>query len=173
MCQSELASYRMTTPPKKPGRKTALSKQQETEIVEMLLRFARRRLPLTQQHLKEAVSFVVSCLSPGERLMLPFKHGGPSDFYLRAFRRRNAEKIKFGRPLSQESKRFAAVNMESLSTHFGTIEKLLNNNEIVASRIFNLDDVGISPNKDASGRLTCKRIMPRRGNQDFVAPLFK
>ena len=139
----------------------------------MLLGFARRGLPLTQQHVKEAVSFVVSCLSPAERLMLPFKHGGPSDVYLRAFRRRHAEKIKFGRPLSQESKRFAAVNMESLSPHFGTIEKLVNDNDMDASRIFNLDEVGISPNKDASRRLACKRIMPRRGNQDFVAPLFK
>ena len=34
--------YRMTTPPQKPGRKTALSRPQENEMVEMLLRFARR-----------------------------------------------------------------------------------------------------------------------------------
>ena len=105
--------------------------------------------------------------------MLPFKHDVPSHVYLGAFRRRHAEKIKFGRPLSQESKRFAVVNIDSLSTHFGTIEKLVNDNDIDASRIFNLDEVGICPNKDASGRLACKNIMPRRGNQDFVAPLFK
>lgn len=164
--------YRMTTPLKKPGKKYALSTKQENHIVQFLLRYAKRRIPLTLEHLREAISSVKATFSPDERMLLPFKKETTSDGYLRASRRRHGDQLKFGRPLMQEAKRFAAVNTETLTTHFATLEKLMSDYSLDEYRIFNLDEVGIFSGKDASGKLVCRRFLPRKGNQDFISANF-
>ena len=120
----------------------------------------------------EAISVVLGKLTPARRLTLPFKRDKPSAGYLRAFRRRHGKVIRFGKPLRQEAKRFRAVNAESLTTHFATIEKLIAEHNIDSSRLFNLDEVGVSPGKDADGQLACRRLMHMSGGQDFITADF-
>ena len=146
--------YRLTTPiRKRPGRKTALTIQEEKCIVDFILRNATKGVPLTQRHLCEAISVALGNVTPARRLTLPFKRDKPSAGYLRAFRRRHGNVIRFGKPLRQEVKRFRATNAESLTTHFATIEKLIAEHKIDSSRLFNLDKVDVSPGKDADGQL--------------------
>ena len=154
--------YRLTTPTRqRPGRKTVLTVQEEQCIVDFILRNATKGVPLTQRQ-----------LLPARRLLLPFKRDKPSVGYLRAFRRRHGKQIRFDKPLRQEAKRFWAINAESLTTHFAIIERLITEHSIDSSLLFNLDEVGVSPGKDADGNLACRRLMHKNGGQDFIGADF-
>ena len=165
--------YRLSTPIRpKRGRPTALSMSEERMILEFVVKHANKGIPMTERHLCEAISVVLRRLLPSRRVTFPFKKHKPSPGYLGAFRKRHAKVIKFGKPLRQEAKRFRSVNMEALTTHFASVEKRIKDNDIDASRIFNLDEVEVKPDRDASGKLSCKRLMPRKGVQDFITCAF-
>ena len=72
-------------------------------------------------------------------------------------------------PSPKRNKRFSVVNTQPVTTHFAVIEKLITDNAIDEYRFFNLEEVGVTPGKDAHGKRSCRRLMPRRGNQDFKA----
>ena len=60
--------YRLTTPTgQRPGRKRALTVKEEECIVQFILRNAAKGIPLTQRHLCEAISVVLSSLTPTRR----------------------------------------------------------------------------------------------------------
>ena len=74
--------------------------------------------------------------------------------------------VSFRRACPQQAVRFNAVNGEYLITHFATFEKPIHKYNIYDSRLFNLDEVGASPEKDLGNKDSARRHMPRSGCQD-------
>ena len=164
---------RVTGPPLKRAIKMTLTMKEEALIVPFLQTFAHRGIPLSQNHLKEAIAIYVNRMDPTRRLLLPFRCGIPGRAFLRGFRNRHKATLSFSKPLRQESNRFAAVNSEVLTTHFAIPEKLIVENNLDASRIFNLDESGVTPEKDIYGVTSSKRLMPRSGCKDLRTPEFR
>ena len=164
---------RVNGPPASPSRRIALTEKEEDRLVSFLVSFANRGVPLTQAHLREAVAIMVNGTDPTRRMLLPFRRGVPGSGYLRGFRRRHKEKLAFGKPVRQEAKRFAQVNAGVLTTHFATLKKLREENNLDAPRIFNLDESGVTPERDLHGVTASKRLMPRSGCRDICMPEFR
>ena len=134
-----------------PGRRCALTLREEQVILDTLLKYADHGVPLNRTHLREAISLFVSSLPKERKCNLPFKNAVPGYWYLRGFEKRHVYKIKFGRPLRQESKRHLVVSADTLTTHFAVFEKLISQHSIDASRLWNLDETEYTPGKDSAG----------------------
>ena len=149
-----------------PGRLSSLSSIEGQMFLALLLRYADRGIPLRRRHVKEAIEIIVSRMTPGRRLSLQFKNGSLSSHYLRDFTRRHRTKIRFAKPLRQEALRFNAVNGDALTTHFAIIEKIIREHQIDASRIWNCDETGATPGRDANGKQNLRVYMTRAGSRD-------
>ena len=68
--------------------------------------------------------------------------------------------------MAQEGKRFAASNAENLTTHISTLESLIIEYGLDADRIWNLDETGATPGRDASGRTQAKRFTRQNASTD-------
>lgn len=156
-----------------PQRKTALSAEEEHKVCDLLLDYSGQGVPLTAKHLCDAVEILVSTLPDERRKKMPFKKGRPSAKYCRGFRKRHASRLRFGRPLRQESKRFAACSAENLTSHFATLSVLIERYKFDAERIWNLDETGATPDKDVNGRSSSRRFLDRRGSQDLKIAEFR
>eukprot|EP00171_Calliarthron_tuberculosum_P002273 IDg2273t1 len=156
-----------------PVRRTALSAEEEHTVCDLLLQYARQGVPLTTTHLCDAIEILVSTLPLERRAKIAFKEGRPSTKYCRGFKKRHATKLRFARPLRQESKRFAACNAEILTTHFATLSVVMERYAFDAQRIWNLDETGATPDKDINGRSRCRRFLDRRGAQDLKIAEFR
>ena len=150
---------RVNGPPASPSRRISLTEKEEDRLVSFLVSFANRGIPLTQAHLREAVAIMVNGMDPTRRMLLTFRRGVPGRGYLRGFRRRHKEKLAFRKPVRQEAKRFAQVNAEVQTTHFATLKKLIEENNLDAPRIFNLDESGVTPERDLHGVTASRRLM--------------
>ena len=104
---------------------------------------------------------------------LLFKSGRPGRKLPQVFQRRHKGKLIFTRLTRQESVRFAACNGATLITHFATLEKLIQENNINASRVWNLDESGATLGKDVNGSSAWKRLMRRNGTRDMMIVQFK
>ena len=145
-------SSRSVSVSRRPGRLSSLSSIEEEMVLTLLFRYADRGIPLRSRHVKEAIEIIVSRMTPGRRLSLQFKNGSPGSHYLRDFTRRHRTKIRFAKPLRQEALRFNAMNGDALTTHFAIIEKIIREHQIDASRIWNCDETGATPGRDANGK---------------------
>jgi len=143
------------------GRRRQFSDSEEETIIATLLSFADRGVPLNRRHLKEAIKTFVSHLPASRRASIRFREGIPGYRFLRDFEKRHESRIVFGRGTRQEAKRWAAVNGETLSTHFATLEKIITDNNIDSSRVWNLDETGGTPGKDVVGAVKERRDLRR------------
>ena len=98
---------RVNTPFLKRGRRCALQPDGEQLIVNLSLLFAKRGAPLNAKHLQEAVKIIVDKMPPYRRILLPFNNNSPGRAFLRAFRKRHADKLSSAKPLRQEASRMA------------------------------------------------------------------
>lgn len=137
--------------PKKAGRKCAFSKEEEEVIIKTLLHYSDRGVPLSRTNLWEAVISFIELLPEERKAQLPFTNGRPKKDWIFDFEARIEERVDFKKPIPQESNRFAAVNAETLVTHFATLEKLVNDERIDSMRMWNLDETGSSPGRSARG----------------------
>ena len=153
--------YRHLTGTTQRGRKPDLTDDEEKIVVQTLIRFSTMGLPLTKTHLREALCLVVENMGPERKSKLQMKNGTPSKRFLDRFYSRHKDKLKLGHPLSQEAKRFKAFNGAALANHFATLEKVIRENGIGPERIFNLDEAGVTPDRDTNGRRSSKRFMAR------------
>lgn len=101
-----------------------------------------------------------------------FQKEKPGRCSLRAFRRRRADRLSFANPLSQESSRLPVIIADSLSTHFDIFDKLITMIDLDNSRIFSLDEVGFTSDKEINGCKAARRLMPRKGTCDMRMPKF-
>ena len=144
-------------PRRKTGRPLTLSDEEEERIVLTVLYYADCGVPLTRLHLLEAITIFVEKLPPKRRIQLPFRDGKPGTWFVRSFQRRHHAKLKFAIPKCHEGKRHANVNAETITTHFATFEKLLDKYNIDSNRLWNLDETGGIPGRDANGNSKRKR----------------
>lgn len=154
------------------GRPPVFKADEEMLIVQMLLTYADRGVPLTRIHLTEAISLFVKQLPHQRRKSIPFANGRPGVKFLRSFERRHRERLRFAVPVRQEAKRFAAVNARTLAYHFETLKELMLEHNIDAHRLWNLDETGSTPGRDASGNGKRRRYLRRRGELDLKLPDF-
>lgn len=150
----------------RPGRLAALTPPEEENVVSLLTRYAERGIPLRRSHLQEAIEIVIARMPAARRMFLPFKNGKPGTRYLRNFTKRHAMILKFARPLRQEACRFCACNAETLTSHLATVEKIVIENNIDPERMWNLDESGATPGRDANGKDKRKVYMTRAGAKD-------
>ena len=108
-------------------------------------------------------------LSPPSKYSSAFQRQRPKSRVFACVPPPPRKRFEIWTPSPTRSKTFLRVNAQALTTHFVVIEKLITDNAIDEYRFFNLDEVGVTPGKDAHGKLSCRRLMPRRGNQDFKA----
>ena len=141
-------------------------------ILEFVVKRANKEIPMTERHLCEAIYVILRRLPTSRRANLPFKKHKPSHGYPRTFRKRHAKLMKFVNPLRQEAKIFRSVDTEALTTPFATVERLVKDDNIDASRIFNLNEVGVTADRDTSGKLSFKGLMLRKGVQYFITCAF-
>lgn len=136
--------------------------KKKRRIVNFLFQNADVGLPLTMRHVADAVRIIVSSMDPIRRMHLPFKNGTPRIKFFRAFMKRHKEDLEFIRSLKQEHMRFKAINAYVLCDNFACLAKTFAENDLDAARIWNLDECGVSPNRDANRKSKKKRIT-RRG----------
>jgi hypothetical protein len=156
-----------------PGRKPELTAEEESVVVDMLVHFADRAVPMTRQDIVGAVSVLVERMTATRRSKLRFSNGIPGIKFLRGFERRHADRIRFGRASRQEAIRFLAINGDVLTTHLAAIENLIRLHDIDSSRLFNLDECGCTPGKDVSGVSYKKCFMRAKTRSEVREPNFQ
>ena len=161
------AFYAPLTPRVAEHQKRALTNAEEKQIVSLLQRFADKGVPLTRQYVVEAVQRIVESFPLYRRITLPFKNGQPGARFVRSFLRRHKDDLEFVKPLRQEFARFKAVNADVLSQHYSTLEHLVEKYQLDPSRIWNLDECGVTPGRDGEGDSARKHIVTRHGSRDF------
>jgi len=155
------------------GRRRQFSEAEEDVIISTLVAFADKGVPLNRRHLQEAFKTFIGQLAPSRRAAMPFRNGVPGWRFLTDFEKRHRDRIFFGRGTRQEAKRWSAVNGETLSTHFATLEKIISDNNIDSSRVWNLDETGGTPGKDVVGAIKERRYLRRERHQrDIIIPEF-
>jgi len=161
-----------TAQPTTRSRKFALSEDEEKIILQLILRFADRGIPMTRQHVREAASIVIQTFSSERKSRLPFTGDIPERKWVSGFYMRHKDFIKCGQPNYQEGKRFRATNAETLCNHYSALEALKMEYGFDSSRVWNLDETGCSPGKDTNGANRKKRFLRRTGTTDFKADEF-
>ena len=157
---------RHKTVTRKPGRLASLSPIEEECVVSVLCRYAERGVPMRRAQLKQAIEVIVARMTPARRLALQFRNGSTGVKYLRAFQARHSHKIRFVKPTKQEAQRFRACNGDTLAKHFAVLEKIVSEHSIDPDRIWNCDECGMTPGKDANGASKQKAYVTRSGAHD-------
>ena len=122
---------------------------EEDLIVETILRYAHRGYVLEREDLLDCVEIIVQHMPEEKRRKLPFIDGRPSPKFARSLERRHKNSIKFARTSPQEAKGFAATNAQNLTSYIAELEAVIEDHSIDSKRIINLDETGVSPDKDA------------------------
>ena len=152
--------------------RTAFTEIEENNLVEFVLSWADKGVPLTRRHLVEATSLFISTMSAERRRHLPFKNDVPGPRWVRLFYSRHRDALKLALPYFQEEKRYAAVNAETLTSHFAKLQALVEEYELDAEHVWNLDESGISPGRDAKGSIREYRIVRKESDGDTRVPVF-
>ena len=154
------------------GRPPVLTKEEERTVVQMVLKYADRGIPLTREHVRDAIQMLVHSLPEKRKSMIPFRDGRPGVKYMRLFEKRHIRALKVAVLRYQEAKRHAAVNAETLSSHFSTLQKVIEEYCIDAPRLWNLDETGASPARNAKGNVRQRRFLRRSGTHEMRLPEF-
>ena len=152
--------------------RTAFSACEEDVVVKALEVFSDHGTPLTQRHLQEAFATLISTMSDERKKSLPFKNEIPGKKFCRLFLARHKERLRYCVQTYQSGVRWTAVNAETLTTHFATLENLVKTHQIDATRIWNLDETDASPGGDANGKSKRKRVTCRLGPAEYRLPIF-
>ena len=139
--------------------RTMLSREEEELVGRLLKVYSDKGNPLRRSDIVDAVSFIVEKLPKARRNCICFKQGRTGTKIIEGFLRRYEGNIKLGRPSPQEERRCRATDGEVLTTHLATLEPLIQEHDIAASQIANLDETGVSLNMDAKGKMRTKLIL--------------
>ena len=104
--------------------------------------------PLRQEDIKDATAAIVRAIPEERRKKHLFEDGKLGRKFIRRFMARHGGIVKLSRPLRQESVRFNAANAENLAAHFASLEAIITEKNIDASRIANLDETGLTLSRD-------------------------
>ena len=135
-------------------------------IVDFILQYSDKGVPLTRAHVCEAASILIDTLPYERQIALPFVDGKPGRIT------RHSEKLKSAAPSIHEHKRFVAVNAETLTCHFSALEELFSKFKLNSTRTWNLDQGEITSERDREGSARTKRIVRRESSVDSCTPYF-
>lgn len=121
-------------------------------VVTLIMRYAEHGIALSRRQVKEAIEIIIARMPPARRLVLQFRNGTPGHCFLRSFARRHRHQVRFARPVRQGHARCQACHGDALTTHFATLEKIISKYNIDAARIWNCDETGATPGRDANGK---------------------
>ena len=156
------------------GRRPDLLPEEEKVVVDLLLFYADRGLPLTRKDVADAVSVLVERMPKDRQAALRFKDGVPGKKFLSGFIARHRSSIKFAKASPQEAVRFAATNADVLTTHIAALEKLIKDLGVDDKRICNLDESGFSPGRGGVNGTTNRKVVLRSGTRGQKRePFFK
>lgn len=145
--------------PSKSMHMRVLSDEEEGVIVDTILSYCDKGLPLQRSDIVDAVEILISTLPKERQTKTNFKDNRQGRKFVRLFLQRHSSKICLGRPRKEQELRFRSCNAETLSTHFAALKKVIEDNNIDSSRICNLDETGSTPEKEANGRINKKRVL--------------
>lgn len=155
------------------SRRFALSDEEENVILQSILRFADRGIPLSREHVRDAAHITIERLPAARRESLPFKNSYPGKKWLASFYKRHKDQLKFTVPCPQEAERFAAVNANTLTSHFAQLRELVAQNCLDSYRDWNLDETGTTPGRDSTGATKERKFVRRKEGSDFKTASFK
>lgn len=139
--------------------RTQLTEEEELCIVKMLKEFAAKVNPLLKSDIAEAAELLF-CTLPAERqAKMKWASGRPGRKFVELFLKRHQNEIHLGRPSMEEEVRWRSSNANVITTHIAALEKIIKDNGITASHIANLDETGVSPNRDVTGRIQAKQVL--------------
>lgn len=101
-------------------------------------------------------------MAPGQRSFIAFKHRIPRSLLIRKSHEHHKHRIKLAGSLRHGSLRFHALNGGTVANHFSLLKHTIKENGIDEDDWFNLDEVGISLERDfvngmqQSPFLTCR-----------------
>lgn len=157
---------------RKPGRRNRFSDSEERTIVNVLSQDVDRGVALTRRHLKEAFDMFIFKLPEARCYRLNLELQSPGPRILRDLEKRQAHVLCFNRPTRQEGERWKAVNAESLTMHFATVQRLIHDNSTDATRMWNLDETAGTPGRDVTGSTIKNRYLLRNDSRDVQIPQF-
>lgn len=164
--------YRLQKKSQPQARLKFLSAAEENTVVELIARYAHRRFNLRRNDVALAIQDLVTSMPLERQRRLPFKDGKPGQKYLKAFAQRHASRIKFGRASLQEQARWRATNADNLTKHFARLEAIIQEHNIDAPRIANLDETGTTPDDDCTKSPRTKSYCLRGSYAQQQAPKF-
>lgn len=98
--------------------------REEGMILKIVPENADLGAPCTDNQLRDVMKLVMRQSGPTRRMLPNERSSCPSDATLRRFRLRHGSRIRFASPLVQEGKPFRALNAETVSNHFATLQEL-------------------------------------------------
>ena len=149
----------------------ALKYDEERKIVKLCKEYAAQGNYLTIHDLLDVAGVFIGTLPEARQKRLTFKNRCPGRKYARGFERRHSDAISFKRPSKGDAVRYAAMNAENLTNHIAIFEKIVRENNIDAQRMFNLDESGITPNRN-TGRAKQKVYCTRSSRSVHLEPTF-
>lgn len=159
--------------PNIPRKRTAFKAEEEQNILELVLRFADKGVPLNRHHLCEAAGIFVSTLTEERKSKFRFKNGVPGVRWGLDFLARHRQVLRYAIPDMQEDKRHRAVNATTLAAHFEQLHELQRKYQFTPERVWNLDETGIGPGRDAKGKIRKPVVLQRDGGKrDAIVPAF-
>ena len=154
-------------------RGSVLTADEEGVIVSLITQYGAKGFPLGREDVADAVEILVNSLPPERQVSLPFLNNRPGKKFLRNFQDRNKEAIVFKRSSKEEDLRWRSCNAETLTTHMASIGKLIKENNISPDCIVNIDETGMSPNKDGLRSDKRKAYHTRGSRPERRSPIFR
>lgn len=118
--------------------------------------FADFGRPCSRYDVADIIHVYVESLSPERQDKLLSVNMYPGRDFLRAFMRRHKNVIRFGLPANEAEIRWRSCDTETLTTHLAMFESYLEKYKIDDTRLYNIDETGVTPNRDAARRRAYK-----------------
>ena len=146
------------------GKPPVLGYAEEAVLVEKILYYSARGVPMTQAMLRDGVAaYVNEDLSEERRqhMRQTFVDGRPGRKWVRLFLRRHPEVSQsYGRSL--QAARAAASNPENIARMMALLKRVREEKKVTAQNVFNADECGIQPVKLLNS--TRRRFLGAKGS---------
>lgn len=134
------------------GRLPGLMPTEEAAVCDLITHYAHRETSLDRESVRQAVAIIVENMPQERRKSLRFKNGVPGDKFIGGFIRRNEDRVGVFKTSKQEAVRYRACNADTIIDHLIRLNEIIVSNNIEQSRIFNIDETGLSPEKTLIGK---------------------
>lgn len=136
--------------------RTKLTMHEEDVIVSLCLQYSDQGHSLSIHNVQDAAEIIVATFPLERRKQLRSADRRPRLKWIAGLRMRHFQNIFIGGPSPKDAVQWAAANATVLTTHIASIEDIVRKHKIPPTHIANLDETGITPNRDTKGKLIGK-----------------